>query len=111
MPEPLKNLYTRELIDSLSQEISAFYREFDTDGFTKKVFGDRWQAAHEQWHPQAWGDAVGVDLGCGPGNLYATLGHSRGSGTVPKPKILIGVDVSEGALQKAKTPTSTQPYL
>ncbi|MEM8722850.1 MAG: DNA alkylation repair protein [Cyanobacteria bacterium P01_G01_bin.39] len=42
MPEPLKNLYTRELIDSLSQEISAFYREFDADGFTEQVFGDLW---------------------------------------------------------------------
>ncbi len=29
---------------------------------------------------------LGVDIGCGPGNLYATLGGS--------PKLLIGVDIS-----------------
>lgn len=37
---------------------------------------------------------VVVDIGCGPGNFYATVGGS--------PKTLIGVDVSYGALQLAK---------
>ncbi len=35
-----------------------------------------------------------VDIGCGPGNFYATVGGS--------PKTLIGVDISYGALQMAK---------
>ena len=68
-----------------------------------KDFGDRWRVAHEQWHPKSWRDAVIVDVGCGPGNLYATLGaDSHLSPNNFSPKILIGVDVSAGALHHAK---------
>jgi ubiquinone/menaquinone biosynthesis C-methylase UbiE len=52
-------------------------------------FRDRWQAATGNWDGK-----VVVDIGCGPGNLYATLGGS--------PKILIGVDISPGALKMAE---------
>lgn len=52
-------------------------------------FQSRWQTAIGNWD-----DKVVVDIGCGPGNLYASLGGS--------PKALIGVDVSYGALQMAQ---------
>jgi len=52
-------------------------------------FRDRWQAA-----TGSWDDKVVVDIGCGPGNLYATIGGS--------PKALIGVDISPGALKMAE---------
>jgi SAM-dependent methyltransferase len=52
-------------------------------------FRDRWQAATGSWDGK-----VVVDIGCGPGNLYATLGGS--------PKILVGVDISPGALKMAE---------
>lgn len=48
----------------------------------------RWKQATGGWH-----DKVVVDMGCGPGNLARLgLGH---------PKLLVGVDISEGALEKA----------
>ncbi|MEM8677332.1 MAG: DNA alkylation repair protein [Cyanobacteria bacterium P01_G01_bin.67] len=43
MPEPLKNLYSLELIASLCQEISALYGEFDSHGFSQYVIDDHWQ--------------------------------------------------------------------
>jgi ubiquinone/menaquinone biosynthesis C-methylase UbiE len=52
-------------------------------------FRDRWQAA-----TGTWDNKVIVDIGCGPGNLYATIGGS--------PKVLIGVDISTGALKMAQ---------
>ena len=41
----------------------------------------------------SWDDKVVVDVGCGPGNLYASVGGS--------PRALIGVDISRGALEMA----------
>ena len=52
-------------------------------------FRDRWQAATGSWDGK-----VVVDIGCGPGNLYATIGGS--------PKALIGVGISPGALKMAE---------
>ena len=52
-------------------------------------FKERWDAA-----VGSWDDKVVVDIGCGPGNLYANLGG--------KPKMLIGVDIAEGALKMAR---------
>jgi len=52
-------------------------------------FKERWIAA-----TGGWDNKIVIDIGCGPGNLYATLGGT--------PKILIGVDVSRGALEMAK---------
>lgn len=53
-------------------------------------FRERWQAA-----VGSWDNKIVVDIGCGPGNLFATLGGS--------PSLLIGVDISEGALSMAQT--------
>lgn len=55
-------------------------------------FIDRWQAAVGNWD-----DKVVVDIGCGPGNLYASLKEPCG-----QPKLLLGVDVSYGALKMAQ---------
>lgn len=54
-----------------------------------ELFKERWQAA-----TGGWDDKVVVDIGCGPGNLYATLGG--------KPKLLIGVDIAVGSLKMAQ---------
>ncbi|WP_413200382.1 class I SAM-dependent methyltransferase [Nostoc piscinale] len=54
------------------------------------IFKSRWQAA-----TGSWDDKIVVDIGCGPGNLFATLGG--------KPKLLIGVDVSYGGLEMAQS--------
>lgn len=52
-------------------------------------FRERWLAA-----AGSWDDKIVVDIGCGPGNLYASIGGS--------PKLLIGVDVSPGSLKMAQ---------
>jgi SAM-dependent methyltransferase len=54
-----------------------------------EAFKERWIAATE-----GWDNKIVVDIGCGPGNLYAAIGG--------QPKTLIGVDVSRGALEMAK---------
>ena len=51
-------------------------------------FKSRWLAAGGDWT-----DKVVVDLGCGPGNVFATLGG--------KPRLLVGVDVAGGSLSLA----------
>ena len=57
-----------------------------------KPLQDRWQAALGSWQ-----DKVVVDIGCGAGNLGAALLEHCG-----QPQILIGVDISEGALEMAQ---------
>lgn len=52
-------------------------------------FKQRWLAAAGSWDNQ-----IVVDIGCGPGNLFANIGGT--------PKMLIGVDVSEGSLKMAQ---------
>jgi SAM-dependent methyltransferase len=52
-------------------------------------FKSRWLAA-----TGSWDNKIVVDIGCGPGNIYATL-----SG---KPKLLIGIDVASKSLEFAK---------
>jgi SAM-dependent methyltransferase len=52
-------------------------------------FRERWQTVMGSWD-----DKIVVDIGCGPGNLYAVLGGS--------PRLLIGVDVAEGSLKMAQ---------
>lgn len=49
---------------------------------------ERWQAVAGKWDAK-----VVVDIGCGPGNLFATLGGS--------PAMLIGVDLARGSLELA----------
>lgn len=55
-----------------------------------EAFRSRWQAA-----TGSWDNKVVVDIGCGPGNLYATLGG--------KPKFLLGVDVAAESLRMAQS--------
>lgn len=52
-------------------------------------FRTRWQAA-----TGSWDDKIIVDIGCGSGDLFATIGGL--------PKVLIGVDISSGALKTAQ---------
>ena len=52
-------------------------------------FRERWRAATGPWDGK-----VVVDVGCGPGNAFATVGGS--------PRVLIGVDIARGSLQAAK---------
>ena len=54
-----------------------------------EAFKDRWLAI-----TGSWDDKVVVDVGCGPGNVYANLGGH--------PKLLIGVDVAEASLHMAQ---------
>jgi ubiquinone/menaquinone biosynthesis C-methylase UbiE len=61
-----------------------------------QAFGERWQAAIRQGRRDAngsWDGKIAIDIGCGPGNLYATIGG--------KPQAIIGVDISRGALEQA----------
>lgn len=53
------------------------------------IFKERWLAAIGNWN-----DKIVVDIGCGPGNLYANLGGS--------PRVLIGVDISHTSLKMAQ---------
>jgi ubiquinone/menaquinone biosynthesis C-methylase UbiE len=53
-----------------------------------EYFRSRWLAATGPWDGK-----VVVDVGCGPGNVFATVGG--------KPKVLIGVDIAEGGLEMA----------
>ena len=54
-----------------------------------EAFRSLWRAAMGSWD-----DKVVVDVCCGPGNLFASLGGS--------PRLLIGVDISKGGLQMAR---------
>jgi len=81
---------------SLGLEANSQY--FDHEDWAKNYFETchrderfraRWLAA-----TGAWDDKIVVDIGCGPGNVFATVGGA--------PKILIGVDVSRGALLMAR---------
>lgn len=53
-------------------------------------FRARWRAA-----TGSWDDRIVVDIGCGPGNVFATVGGA--------PRLLIGVDVAAGGLAIART--------
>jgi ubiquinone/menaquinone biosynthesis C-methylase UbiE len=53
------------------------------------TFKERWQAVTGSWDGK-----IIVDIGCGPGNVFASLGGL--------PKLLIGVDISPGALAMAQ---------
>ncbi len=62
--------------------------EYLTYCHRSETFRSRWTAAMGDWT-----DKIVVDLGCGPGNIYATL---KG-----KPRLLIGVDVAPKSLELA----------
>jgi SAM-dependent methyltransferase len=63
-------------------------RYFDVENHSGLI-AERWRSAIGDWS-----DKVVVDLGCGPGNLAKALGG--------RPRQLIGVDISEGALRSAQ---------
>ena len=42
MAEPLKNLYTRELVERLGCEIVSVWPKFDSAAFVERVFSDSW---------------------------------------------------------------------
>mgnify|MGYP000208565667 CR=1 FL=1 len=44
MPEPLKNLYSHELINTLATELKGEYAIFDAHKFTESVLSDKWDA-------------------------------------------------------------------
>jgi ubiquinone/menaquinone biosynthesis C-methylase UbiE len=81
---------------SASMEANSYFfghpvwgREYFETSHRNAIFRERWLAA-----TGIWDGKVVVDIGCGPGNLYATVGG--------KPKIVIGVDISPGALKMAE---------
>jgi len=85
-------------IDNPSEAIqaNAFYfsnpawaEEYLTYCHRSESFRQRWLAAGGDWTGK-----VVLDLGCGPGNVFATLGG--------KPALLIGVDVADGSLALAQ---------
>lgn len=64
-------------------------KEYFLQSHRSQSFQDRWMMAMGSWD-----NKIVVDIGCGPGNVYATVGGL--------PKLLIGVDVSHGALKMAQ---------
>lgn len=64
-------------------------REYFETSHRTETYRERWRAAMGSWDGK-----IVVDIGCGPGNVYATIGGS--------PKLLIGVDISLGALEMAR---------
>ncbi|WOJ90609.1 class I SAM-dependent methyltransferase [Methylocapsa polymorpha] len=90
----------------MSEGIAAHSRYFGNLNWMMGYFNyvHRDPAFRERW-TAALGDVtdkVVVEIGCGPGNVFSTLGV--------KPKVLIGVDVAAGALEQART-TGYQPLL
>jgi ubiquinone/menaquinone biosynthesis C-methylase UbiE len=84
------------LVYSPSMEANSYFfghpvwgKEYFETSHRHEKFRDRWQAA-----TGSWDDKVVVDIGCGPGNVFATVGG--------KPKALIGIDISPGALKMAE---------
>ncbi|MBB1600442.1 class I SAM-dependent methyltransferase [Variovorax sp. UMC13] len=86
------------VVDEASEAIraNAFYfgnkawaEEYLTYCHRSEQFKERWLAATGDWTGK-----VVVDLGCGPGNVFATLGG--------RPARLIGVDVAGGSLELAE---------
>ena len=63
--------------------------EYLTYCHRNETFINRWKAAIEDWT-----DKVVLDIGCGPGNIFASL---KGN-----PKLLVGVDVAPTSLEMAR---------
>jgi ubiquinone/menaquinone biosynthesis C-methylase UbiE len=67
-------------------------RQYLEQAHRSSTFQHRWLAATGSWH-----NKVVVDIGCGPGNVYAALREHCGI-----PQVVIGVDISRGGLLIAK---------
>ncbi|WP_422086706.1 class I SAM-dependent methyltransferase [Variovorax sp.] len=92
-----RGLYYESVIPNNSAGLTANAVYFGNEAWAKEYldfchrdahFRSRWLAAGGDWT-----DKVVIDLGCGPGNVFATLGG--------KPRMLIGVDVAGGSLEMA----------
>jgi SAM-dependent methyltransferase len=64
-------------------------KEYFETSHRDEAFKARWRSAMGSWD-----NKIVVDIGCGPGNVYASVGGS--------PRLLIGVDISLGALKMAR---------
>ncbi|MFH7029776.1 MAG: class I SAM-dependent methyltransferase [Heteroscytonema crispum UTEX LB 1556] len=64
-------------------------KEYFETSHRSETFKARWRKA-----TGSWDDKIVVDVGCGPGNVYASVGGS--------PRLLIGVDISRETLQMAR---------
>jgi SAM-dependent methyltransferase len=86
------------LIGNFTPAMEANRYYFDNPQWAKDYFDacHRDEAFKGCWRAAmgCWDDRIVVDVGCGPGNLYATLGGS--------PKLLIGVDISRTSLEMAQ---------
>jgi ubiquinone/menaquinone biosynthesis C-methylase UbiE len=95
-PDKFLNILTFPISD-LSPAIEANSYYFNQREWAKGYFENchRYQEFKVRWQAVmgSWDDKIVVDIGCGPGNLYASLNGS--------PRVLIGVDVSLGALEMA----------
>lgn len=92
-----RDLYCEWHIPNNSEGLRANATYFGNAGWAQEYldfchrdahFKSRWLAAGGDWT----GKTV-IDLGCGPGNVFATLGG--------KPRLLVGVDVAAGSLELA----------
>ncbi|WP_346291457.1 class I SAM-dependent methyltransferase [Sphaerothrix gracilis] len=88
-----------DLIRNPTPELQANQHFFDTPQWAKNYFEacHRSAAFRERWLAAigSWDDQIVVDIGCGPGNLYATLGGH--------PQLIIGVDVAAASLEMAQS--------
>ena len=84
-------------ISNLSPAIAANSYYFNQKKWSKGYFESchRYQEFKARWQAVmgSWDNKIVVDIGCGPGNLYASLNGS--------PQVLIGIDISLGALEIA----------
>lgn len=98
------NTATLEKDDCLHTEIANYTKEISANAYyfnNEEWANEYFEHCHRtDSFKERWETAVGsldgktvVDIGCGPGNIFATLGG--------KPKELIGVDVSIGSLGMA----------
>jgi ubiquinone/menaquinone biosynthesis C-methylase UbiE len=92
-----RDLYYESDISNDSEALTANATYFGNAEWAKEYldfchrdehFRSRWLAAAGDWSGK-----VVIDLGCGPGNVFATLGG--------RPELLVGVDVAGGSLELA----------
>jgi SAM-dependent methyltransferase len=86
------------LIRNRTSGLEANRRYFSQPEWANRYFNDCHRS--EQFRQRclaatgSWNGKVVVDIGCGPGNVFATVGG--------RPELLIGVDVARGSLDMAR---------